>query len=120
MALFKVSPRFGAFQAQAVGHTEHYVFFSFSMNLTFSVWKVSQFSSKKLGRILENPSLDEKAGGSISINITYGSVARHIFRFTMGELAFFNKWWTNQTKSVRQDVKKLVHEGQLEFAGIVL
>ena len=90
------------------------------MKLTFSVWKVSQFSSKKLGRILENPSLDEKAGGSISINITYGSVARHIFRFTMGELAFFNKWWTNQTKSVRQDVKKLVHEGQLEFAGTVL
>ena len=46
--------------------------------------------------------------------------ARQNFRFTIGELAFFNKWWTKQTKSVRQDVKKLVHEGQFEFAGTVL
>jgi len=37
-------------------------------------------------------------------------------KFTYVEMAFFSKWWEEQTDVKRQSVKKLVEEGRLSFA----
>lgn len=37
-------------------------------------------------------------------------------RFTYVEVAFFDRWWSEQTDSVKQDVRDLVAAKQLEFA----
>lgn len=36
-------------------------------------------------------------------------------KFTEVEIAFFKKWWDNQTKEKHEQVKGLVANGQLEF-----
>ncbi|XP_039626448.1 lysosomal alpha-mannosidase [Polypterus senegalus] len=36
-------------------------------------------------------------------------------RFIYVEIAFFYRWWRQQTESMREDVKKLVNQGRLEF-----
>ncbi|XP_077290663.1 lysosomal alpha-mannosidase-like [Arctopsyche grandis] len=38
-------------------------------------------------------------------------------RFVYVESAFFEKWWLEQDEERREDVKQLVNEGRLEFAG---
>ncbi|XP_075400979.1 lysosomal alpha-mannosidase-like [Tenrec ecaudatus] len=37
-------------------------------------------------------------------------------RFTYVEMAFFSRWWQNQTKSIQKTVQELAHQGRLEFA----
>lgn len=39
------------------------------------------------------------------------------FRFIQVETAFFHKWWKEQSSEVQKNVKKLVEDGRLEFAG---
>lgn len=41
----------------------------------------------------------------------------YYFRFVYVESAFFEKWWLEQDEKRRKDVKQLVNEGRLEFAG---
>eukprot|EP01133_Synstelium_polycarpum_P001460 gene1460-1693_t len=36
-------------------------------------------------------------------------------RFIYVEIAFFERWWNEQTEQTQKDVTKLVHNGQLEF-----
>lgn len=38
-------------------------------------------------------------------------------RFVYVEIAFFWKWWNEQTSKKQSQVKELVERGQLEFAG---
>lgn len=38
-------------------------------------------------------------------------------RFIQVETAFFRKWYNEQTSDMKKDVKKLVDDGRLEFAG---
>ena len=36
--------------------------------------------------------------------------------FVYVEMAFFSRWWNEQSKDVKKSVKELVFNGQLEFA----
>jgi hypothetical protein len=36
-------------------------------------------------------------------------------RFSQTEMYFFERWWSKQKDEVREDVKELVRNGQLEF-----
>ena len=38
-------------------------------------------------------------------------------RFVISEIAFFEKWWNEQTLSTQNKVRKLVFKGQLHFVG---
>lgn len=36
-------------------------------------------------------------------------------KFIYVEVAFFERWWTEQTDAMKDKVRELVHNGQLEF-----
>lgn len=36
-------------------------------------------------------------------------------RFSQAEIYYFEKWWKEQTESMRESVRMLVREGRLEF-----
>lgn len=56
-----------------------------------------------------------------NVNATINSVVRGLLanpdrRFIQVEMAYFSRWWSEQTNDTKEDVKMLVREGRLEFA----
>ncbi|XP_042638582.1 lysosomal alpha-mannosidase-like [Orycteropus afer afer] len=49
-------------------------------------------------------------------SVVHALLAEPARRFIYVEMAFFSRWWQQQTKAVQEAVKDLVHQGRLEFA----
>lgn len=55
--------------------------------------------------------------GEIQELIIVLTLRNDIYRFIQVETAFFDRWWKAQTDAKKDQVRKLVNSGQLEFVG---
>lgn len=47
--------------------------------------------------------------------IQYLTISSTVGRFIFVEIVYFSRWWKEQNETIRNDVRHLVANGQLEF-----